>query len=97
MSNINDRVGAILGAKNGVVEFLGYGVFVGNFELPEHVGGLNFGQVNPKIELDNGKEVWGCECWWGSEEQIKEELEKYDTVIEVDIEEVRKSNDENKN
>ena len=22
-------------------------------------------KLNPKIRLDNGTEVWGCECWWG--------------------------------
>ena len=24
---------------------------------------------NPKVELDNGKIVWGQECWWCPEEQ----------------------------
>lgn len=22
---------------------------------------------NPKIILDDGEVVWGCECWWGPE------------------------------
>jgi hypothetical protein len=26
---------------------------------------------NPKIVLDNGETVWGCECWWGPEDKIK--------------------------
>jgi hypothetical protein len=23
--------------------------------------------LNPRIELDNGNVVWGCECWWSAE------------------------------
>ena len=23
--------------------------------------------TNPKIVLDDGEVVWGCECWWGPE------------------------------
>lgn len=26
---------------------------------------------NPKIRLDDGREVWGCECWWGPEANFK--------------------------
>ena len=25
-------------------------------------------KLNPKIRLDNGTVVWGCECWWGDAE-----------------------------
>ena len=86
---IGSRVGAILSGKNGVVRFLGYGKYVGDFVPPEEIGGFNFGQPNPKIELDSGKVVYGCECWWGSEAAIKRELEKYDEVVETDIDQVR--------
>jgi hypothetical protein len=45
---------------------------------------------NPKIKLDNGKIVWGCECWWGPEAMIKEEtLRAGLTIIPVDIDEER--------
>ena len=43
---------------------------------------------NPKIRLDSGKVVWGCECWWGPEEVVKKTLEGY-IVVEVDVDEVR--------
>jgi len=77
------RVGALLGAKEGVVELLGYGVYEGDFKLPEEAAGFNFGQENPRIRLDNGDIVWGCECWWGEEKKFKE---KYiDTAKEVKI------------
>jgi hypothetical protein len=89
------RVGAILGSKGKeIVEFLGYGTYVGD-EAPEgavgNVAELTGGLFpNPKIELDNGKVVWGCECWWGPEDVIKEKLEDYEVVDEVDIDEIRK-------
>jgi len=66
MWNIGDRVIAVFGVSNGVVKSFGEGVYVGSFPLPEWVGGFNFGQDNPRIDLDSGKQVWGCECWWGS-------------------------------
>lgn len=31
---------------------------------------------NPKIELDSGEIVWGQECWWGSEDKLREYLEE---------------------
>ena len=24
----------------------------------------DFGLTNPRIELDGGGVIWGCECWW---------------------------------
>jgi hypothetical protein len=27
--------------------------------------------LNPKIRLDDGVEVWGCDCWWGDEDEFK--------------------------
>lgn len=96
MTSINERVGAILGANENEVEFLGYGVYVGDF-VPTEAGGM--GKMlaemeipNPKIVLDSGKVVYGCECWWGSEESVKKKIEAYTTVKNVDIDEVRKSN-----
>lgn len=44
---------------------------------------------NPKIVLDNGKVVWGCECWWGSEERFNEGAGKGVKVVEVSIDEYR--------
>ena len=29
---------------------------------------------NPCIELDSGEIVWGCECWWGPEEDFKKSI-----------------------
>ncbi len=89
-----ERVGVILKAKKGVIEFLGWGTYVGN-EIPYKARGLiakvlrKLKRKSPKIELDSGEVVYGCECWWGSEERVKEVLKKAREVKEVDISRLR--------
>jgi hypothetical protein len=93
----NKRIGA---ARNmdveGTVYFLGYGEYVGDFIPEEAVGGLaeicrEYQIENPKLVLDDGSVVYGCECWWGSEEGIKKVLlDRAVKVVNVDINEVRK-------
>lgn len=78
------RVGAILSQNKGIVKFLGYGQYVGNVAC-ERLGGM----PNPKIELDSGETVWGCECWWGPEEKIKTVLTGAVKVENVSIDQVR--------
>jgi hypothetical protein len=91
---VGTRIGAILGANDKVVNFLGYGTYDGDHVPPGEVGGFNIGMPNPKLVLDSGKVVWGCECWWGGEERIKSELERYKQagldVREVDIDDARR-------
>lgn len=87
-AKIGDRVIAICGSKNGVVESFGEGVYAGDFPLPKEAGGFNFGQDNPRIDLDNGKVVWGCESWWGPVEAVKKRCEGL-VWKEVDIDAVR--------
>lgn len=29
---------------------------------------------NPRIRLDDGRIVWGCECWWGAVEIVEKRL-----------------------
>lgn len=76
MSKIGDRVGAICGGKDGVVEFYGYGVYEGDFDFP--VFGDDDLFPNPRIKLDNGGYVFGCQCWWGDESKIKEVMDGYE-------------------
>lgn len=45
---------------------------------------------NPRIELDNGNAIYGCECWWGPEAQVQKQLSEFKKVNEVDIVEYRK-------
>lgn len=99
MAQIGARVGAILSADDKNVYLLGYGVYEAD-EIPS-ADAVGMGKMlreakipNPKIKLDNGKVVWGCECWWGPEEMIKTQVEASKesgrVVVETDIDEVRK-------
>jgi hypothetical protein len=71
------RVLAILSADKNTVKSLGPGVYVGD-EVPPDTGGTGWlaelGVANPKIVLDNGDVVWGCECWWGLELRMTEKV-----------------------
>ena len=44
---------------------------------------------NPCIKLDNGHTVWGCECWWGSEQAILKRLGKMKIITVPTPEEQR--------
>jgi hypothetical protein len=93
MTKIRDRVGAILRADQERVELIGYGVYAGDEVPHEGVAGMGamlreMNRPNPKILLDSGKDVFGCECWWGSEEKVKKMIGER-KVVEVDIDEVR--------
>ena len=50
--------------------------------------------MNPRLKLDNGEVVWGCECWWGSEAKIKDMVEKWVaaglTIKDAKMSEIRK-------
>lgn len=37
---------------------------------------------NPRITLDNGCVVWGCQCWWGPEATIREKIGRR-RIVEV--------------
>jgi hypothetical protein len=58
------------------VRLFGYGVYVGDHVPPEDVMGPFcrpglYGFENPKLVLDDGSVVWGCESWWGPESTIR--------------------------
>lgn len=92
---IGERVGAILSANKEEVRLFGYGTYRGD-EIPDDgVGGLGalireVGNTNPKIVLDSGKVVWGCECWWGTERKIKESIGDR-RVVMIDPDEMREA------
>jgi len=83
------RVYAIRDAEVGKVFLYGFGVYEGE-EIPDkEAQGLaaalrEANNTNPKIRLDNGKIVWGCECWWGAEDQFKLKFGE-SKIVEVDI------------
>lgn len=80
-----ERVGAVMKANERSVHLFGFGTYAGSEVPPKNVG---LGIPNPKIELDNGKVVFGCECWWGPEDKVKAMLGGRE-IIEVNIEKVR--------
>jgi len=78
---INDRVGAVCSSTEETVTIFGFGVYEGNF-IPETndiiVMGMSLKELNipnPRIKLDNGEIVWGAECWWGDEDEVKEHIQ----------------------
>ncbi len=99
------RVGVIFGTRDGVVQFLGYGTYQGE-EVPVSAVGFladalrEVGSTNPRIDLDNGETVWGCECWWGTEAVVRQRMDRYEregfTIAHVSSAELRKSYEEAK-
>lgn len=63
--NAGSRVIALQCVEGNIVKSFGEGVYAGDFIHP----GLGF--ENPRIDLDNGDTVWGCECWWGPIDRLK--------------------------
>jgi len=95
------RVGAMSSSDTNEVRLFGYGEYVGDEVPPPEIifMGLSLnvmGHKNPKIVLDSGKVVWGCECWWGSEDEFKASIGNRVVKI-VDIDEERAKYKEVKN
>ena len=75
-----DRVGAIYSIDHDKkeVHFFGFGIYGGEERPTDDVFHLGFpvssmapeGYTNPKLVLDNGQIVYGCESWWGTEGKI---------------------------
>jgi len=90
------RVGAFLLKNYDTILFLGYGELVGE-EIPVEAVGwiadcLKKERVkNPKIVLDDGNVVYGCECWWVAEEKMKHVIRGAPKVEKVNINNIRKN------
>lgn len=70
---MSERVIAVSHTDADSIYIFGRGTLVGR-EVPDEsaVGAFadflrHRNEKNPKILLDNGSVVWGCECWWGPE------------------------------
>jgi hypothetical protein len=109
MKQPGKRVGAILGGKGRTVEFLGYGVYDGDKPIDDDAAGWMADMLranrdeglwcdNPRITLDDGGHVWGCECWWGGEQSVLDKIRRWadsgHIIIRVDINEVRRHHTE---
>ena len=86
MTKVGDRVGAMLSSRDGIVMMLGYGVRLEDEVPPDDIGwmGSEIQLKNPCLQLDSGVKVYGCECWWGSEDSVKTRLEHCE-IVNVDI------------
>lgn len=80
MSVKGARVLAVVSIVNNVALVLGEGTYVGD-EVPDatlypHLRMFSDNKIaNPRINLDSGDTVWGCECWWGDVTQMQKRLE----------------------
>ena len=83
MSKIGEKVIAIksISKDREKVNIFGYGEYLGEKPCPELQGCLN-----PCIRLDNGKIVWGYQCWWGNADRVEKEIIKAKKVNVVEVE-----------
>jgi len=92
---MNRRVGVIIGESDGVLKVLGNGEYVGD-EVPIEAVGMfadmmrKINHPNPKIVLDNGDVVYGCECWFGSIEKMDRIIASHKNVVTVNIGDIRR-------
>lgn len=80
---IGDRVGVIQKAERDTVYLFGYGTYEGEHIPPDDVGGFNVGIPNPKLKLDDGTIIYGCESWWGPESNVRKNVGEFKTVVMV--------------
>lgn len=95
---VGSRVAAVVSANQTQINFLGYGRYAGDFIPPADAVG--FGSMlhqmcvpNPKIILDSGEEVFGCECWWSSAEAFDANI-KGRELVHVTVKQLRESKQE---
>lgn len=91
---VGSRVGAFESMTENEVRLFGYGVYDGDFEPPagprnpytqndmDALRELGAPFTTPRITLDSGAVVWGLECWWGPEEQVRAKIGNR-AVVEV--------------
>jgi len=79
---IGERVGAVLSVADGYVNLLGYGEYLGDLISPD------FWIPNPCIKLDNGRYVWGYQCWWGTEDKMRKQIDIWVETNGLEIKEV---------
>lgn len=98
---VGDRVGAILKSDDtGTIWLLGYGNYLGE-QVPDPELGVSswvmeaFGidrmDPEPCIRLDSGQLVYGCECWWSTEQDIQDLLGMYKKVELADVDTERRA------
>ena len=70
------RIGAFYALGRTRAILFGYGAYEGDFAPPEDILGTmgpvgRLGVMVPRLKLDDGTILWGCECWWATEEEVR--------------------------
>ncbi len=89
--------------KGNKVYSFGSGIYLGEL-VPDYEGERGtwadslkkIGLENPTIKLDSGEIVYGCECWWGSEEKMKKMTEGKE-IITVSVKDLKEDLKEGEN
>jgi hypothetical protein len=100
LPKVGARVGAISHPHQDIYHLYGYGTYIGMYvpiesdpDCPVNLPGMSLVRSrlpHPRIKLDNGTYVWGCECYWGVESEVKKFLRrKSKRIVIKSIREVR--------
>lgn len=93
---IGDKVGVITDfTDDGICYFMGYGKYMDE-EIPHQkakgplvdVARIAKKKV-PKIKLNNGDIVYGCEVWWGQKESVMAVVAAARKVVKVTLADIR--------
>ena len=50
---------------------------------------LGYGVYAGHFKLDDGRVVWGCQCWWGPEDKVRQMIgDRRVVVVDLDGDEV---------
>ena len=88
------RVGVFHSCTDETLLLLGYGVYEGDEVPPVDILQADIGPPAllalpvPKLRLDDGTVVWGCECWWNDEAMVRA-LETSRTIIHPKMASIR--------
>lgn len=88
------RVGVFHSMSAETLALLGYGVYEGDEVPPLEILAAEIGppallnMALPKLRLDDGTVVWGCEAWWQDEASVKK-LESDHQIIRPKLASIR--------
>ena len=88
------RVGVFHSMTEKTLALLGYGVYEGEEIPPDDILSTEgppaiVGMPIPKLRLDDGTVVWGCEVWWNDEANVKA-MEEGRQIVKPKLASIRK-------
>lgn len=81
-TGVKPRVLAVRNIENGVMYSFGEGELLED-KVPDVEPFRTMGVTNPCIRLDNGKLVWGFQCWWAEKDEFMKQYKDKITEIET--------------